>query len=228
MTLALLLLLQLAPQAEADRLFRLGVDLVAEGDTSGAVAAWQGARATGWASAAVEHNLGTVALARGETGPARLHLERAARLDPADPAIARNVALARARAGAPPPTAAVDVWRRLVGIVTPLGVVGLALALVFGALGLALGGRTRASMGLGAVAAVAVLAAAWTVRDATQPLGVALADAVVVEARSPDAPAVARLRAGETAQVGAAVDGWRAVRVGRAEGWAPADAVAPL
>ena len=65
--LLLLLLLQSAPpadfQAEAERLFALGVQLYSDGDTAsdvaGAVAAFEGAGATGWSSGMLHYNLGT-------------------------------------------------------------------------------------------------------------------------------------------------------------------------
>ena len=225
-----LALLQPAPadRAEAERLFGLGARLVAEGDTAGAVAAWHGSLATGWASAAAEHNLGTVALARGEAGRARLHLERAARLDPLDGAVRRNLGLARQRAGEEAPSAVRAGWERAVAVARPLGLVALALALAFSAVALALANRQRAAAGLGLVAAVAVAAAALAVWERTRPLAVALADAAVAESPSPTAAAVARLRAGETVEAGAVVDGWRPVAVGRAEGWVRAGAVEPI
>ncbi len=231
--IVLLALLQAAPApaaspAEAERLFAVGTALVAEGDTSGAVAAWQGAVATGWTSAAAEHNLGTVALARGQTAAARLHLERAARLDPLDDAVARNLALARARAGAPEPSAAGAGWTRAVAVVRPLGLVALALALAFGALALLLLDRRRVAVAVGAVALLAVVAASAAVWERTRPLAVVMAEVAVVESPAPSASAVARLRPGETVSVGEAEDGWRPVRVGRESGWVRADAVAPI
>ena len=228
--LLVLALLQTAPadRAEAERLFELGTRLVAEGDTAGAVAAWEGALATGWTSAAAEHNLGTVALAQGQTGRARLHLERAAHLDPLDPAVRQNLGLARARAGEPAPSAARAAWTWAVAVVRPVGLVALALAVAFGALAVGVAGRPRVAAGLGVVAAVAVGAAALAVWERTRPVGVALADGAVVEAPSPTATGVARLRAGEAVGVGPAVDGWRPVTVGDAEGWVRADAVEPV
>ncbi|PAP78543.1 SH3 domain-containing protein [Rubrivirga marina] len=224
-------LLQAGPtdRAEADRLFALGTQLVAEGDTAGAVAAWEGAAEIGWTSAAVQHNLGTVALARGDVARARLHLERAARLDPRDDAITRNLALARERAGEPPPPSTRRLWDGAIGVLRPFGAVALALALAFGALGLAVADRRRWAAGLGAVAVVVVTGAAFAVWEFTRPVGVVLLDdAPVVESPSPAAPGVARLRAGETVEVGPEADGWRPVTVGRAEGWVRADAVAPI
>ena len=226
-----LALLQSSPadQAEADRLFTLGTRLVAEGDTTGAVAAWEGATEAGWTSAAVEHNLGTVALVRGDVARARLHLERAARLDPRDDAVARNLALARARSGEPTPSPVRQLWAEVVGVLRPLGLVVLALAVAFGALGLAMAGRRRVAVGLGVLAAVVVAGAGVAVWEITRPVGVVLVDdAAVVESPSGVAPGVARLRAGETVEVGPEADGWRPVSVGRAEGWVRADAVAPI
>ena len=218
-----------ADRAEAERLFDLGNRLVAEGDTAGAVAAWEGAAEAGWTSAALQHNLGTVALTRGDVARARLHLERAARLAPLDDAVARNVALARQRAGEPEPATARRVWNATLGVLRPLGVVALALALAFGALGLAVAGRWRLAAGLGMLAALAVAGAALAVWEATRPVGVVLVDdAAVVESPAATAPGVARLRAGETVEVGPEAAGWRPVAVGRAEGWVRADAVAPL
>ena len=227
-----LALLQASPsdaRTEADRLFALGQQLVAEGDTTGAVAAWEGAVATGWTSAAAEHNLGTVALARGNVPQARLHLERAARLDPLDAAIAQNLRLARERAGERPPSSAQRAFAAVVGVLTPLGLVALALAVAFGALGLMMAGRHRWAAGLGVLAVAAVSVATLAVMEVTRPLAVVLVDeAPVVETPSPSAPGVARLRAGETVKAGEAVDGWRPVTVGRSEGWVWADAVARI
>jgi hypothetical protein len=226
--LALLLLQPAAPQAEAERLFGLGLRLVAEGDTAGAVAAWEGARATGWASAAVEHNLGTTALRRGDAGRARLHLERAARLAPSDGAVARNLQLARAAAGGPPQAG----WRRafdgVVGVVRPLGLVALALALVFGALGLVLRGRRRPALGVGAVAVLAVGVASLALWERTRPAGVVLEAADVREGPSGAARSVARVRPGEAVEVGGAAAGWRRVEADGAAGWVPAAAVEAL
>lgn len=221
----MLLLLLLAQPLEADRLFALGNDLVVEGDTAGAVAAWQGAAATGWTSAAVEYNLGTVALIRGEVGEARLHLERAARLDPLAADIDRNLELTRARAGIPPRGAGERLWARAVAIVCPFGLVVLALALAFGALGTMLLGRRRLAGGLALVALVAVGAASFAVWDTTRLLGVVLTEASVTEGPSSSTPSIARLAAGETLEVGLEVDGWQPVRIGRSRGWIRAGAV---
>ncbi len=215
--------------AEAERLFDLGTTLVAEGDTTGAVAAWEGALATGWTSAAAEHNLGTVSLLRGDVPTARLHLERAARLAPRDASIRRNLQIARERAGEPAPSTTQRLWDRTTSAVPPIGFVALALALAFAALALRLVGRSRLATGLGAVAVAAVLIAVGVLTEATRPLGVVLADDVtVVEAPSAAASGVARLRAGEAVPVSPAADGWRLVRVGRTRGWVRADAVAPI
>ena len=230
MLIVLALLLQTAaPEAEADRLFRLGTELVAEGDTAGAVAAWEGIAATGRTSAAVEHNLGTLALARGDAGRARLHLERAARLAPFDDAIARNVGLAREAVGAEPPSAAGAVWQRVAAVAGPLGLVALALALVFGAVGLYLLGRPRGALAVAGVAVVAVGAASAALWERSRPDGVVLArEAEVFGAPSASAARVAGVRAGDVVLVGEAASGWRRVWVDGAAGWLPERAVARL
>ncbi len=228
--LALLLLQPPAsPQAEAERLFALGTELVAEGDTSGAVAAWEGARATGLASAAVEHNLGTVALRRGDPGRARLHLERAARLAPLDAAVARNLRLAREAAGAPARSGTQRVWDQVVGVVGPLGLVAFALALAFGALGLFLIDRRRLALGVGVGALLAVGVASGALWERSRPVGVVLAaEAEVTEAPSAASVSVARVRAGETVRVGEGRPGWRRVEADGAVGWLPERAVERL
>ena len=229
MTLALaLLLLQPTGPAEAERLFALGARLVAEGDTAGAAAAWDGAWATGWASAAVEHNLGTVALRRGEAGRARLHLERAARLAPLDGAVAQNLRLARDLAGEAPAPGWRRAWSRVLGVARPPGLVALALALAFGALGLLFLDRRRVAVGLGVVAVLAVGAASAALWERSRPLGVALVEAEVREGPSGASASVARVRAGETVGVGEAVAGWRRVRADGAEGWVRAAAVGEI
>ncbi len=232
MTLLLaLLLLQPAasPRAEAERLFALGAELIAEGDTSGAVAAWEGARATGVTSVAVEHNLGTVALQRGDLGRARLHLERAARLAPLDTRIAQNLRLARQAADVPTRSVPERLWDQIVGVVGAVGLVALALALTFGALGLFFLERRRLALGVGVAAALAVGVAAAALWERSQPIGVVLApEAEVTEAPSAEAVGVARVRAGETVRVGGARGGWRRVEADGAEGWLPERAVEQL
>ncbi|MEM0961246.1 MAG: hypothetical protein AAGK21_01740 [Bacteroidota bacterium] len=223
----MLLLLQAAsPPAD---LFERGQTLLAEGDTLGAVAVWNAARPDGLASAEVEYNLGTLALRRGETGRARLHLERAARLAPLDEDIARNVSLARERSGAPAPSTMhrTVIWMR--AVVGSLGLVVLALAAAFGTLGLAVASRQRAALGVGAVAVALVAMASWAVWEASAPRSVVLVEEVaVVESPSPTAAPVARAREGEVVWAGEAEDGWRPVRVGRARGWVREAAVEPV
>ena len=138
MLLALfLVLLQAVPteggRAEAERLFGLGRRLFAGGDAAGAVAAFQGAAATGWTAGALEYDWGTACLATGDLGCAVLHLERARRLMPDHAAIAHNLRIARERAGAePPPASPARALRRGGG-----ALLGLGLALYLGAITLA-------------------------------------------------------------------------------------------
>ena len=226
-----LLLLQTAttPEAEADRLFALGTELLAEGDTAGAVAAWEGVRATGVTSATVEHNLGTVALRQGDVGRARLHLERALRLSPLDAAIAQNLRLAREAAGAPPRSTAERIWGQTVGIVGTIGLVALALALAFGALGLFFLDRRRLALGVGGVALLAVGAASAALWERSQPVGIVIAgEAEVTDEPSAEAVGVARVRGGEVVRLGEAEVGWRRVEVDGDDGWLPERAVERL
>lgn len=234
MTVALaLLLLQAAaadsPSAEAERLFALGSTLVAEGDTAGAVAAWEGAVATGWTSAAAEHNLGTVALARGDAGRARLHLERAAHLDPESVATAHNLRIAREAAGVGARPAWHVAWDRAVGVARPVGLVALALGLAFAALGVLFLDRRRTAAALGLVALAAVGAASAALWERTRAVAVVVApEADVREAPSASAPGVARVRAGETVGLGEARAGWRAVTADGEAGWVPEGTVERL
>lgn len=237
--IAVLALLLLAPpaaedRAQAERLFQLGLELVAEGDTVGALAAWDGAAATGWTSAALAYNRGAVALAQGDLGAARLALERAARLDARTPAIASALAEVRDRAGdAPAPAeAAVRAARATLG---PLGVVLGALALY--ALALALGvraarRRTRALVAgtvAGAALAIGALAlAALVLSDASPSRAVALSDGAVRDAPSPTAVETGRLRAGAGVELGAVRGDWQAVRAEGLDGWVPRGRVAPI
>lgn len=227
--LVLLLLQAAGPSAEAERLFEAGQALVAEGDTAGAVAAWEGVLATGWTAAAVEHNLGTLALERGDVGRARLHLERAARLDPASASTAHNLRLAREAAGLGARPAWHAAWDRLVGVVGPVGLVALALSLAFGALGVWFLERRRTAAAVGVLALVAVAAAGAALWERTRPVAVVVApEADVREAPAASAAAVARVRAGETVTVGESEAGWRHVVADGEPGWLPEAAVERL
>ncbi|MEM6288863.1 MAG: SH3 domain-containing protein [Bacteroidota bacterium] len=230
MTLALLLLLQAAaPAAEADRLFETGARLIAEGDTAGAVAAWEGIAEQGVASAAIEHNLGTLALERGDVGRARLHLERAARLDASRPGVAHNLRLARQAAGVGDRPVWRVAWDRLGAVVPPGGLVALALALSFAALGVVLLERRRLGAALGALALVTVVAASAALWERTAPVAIVVAsEADLREAPSAAARGVARVRAGEVVALGDAEAGWRRVEADGVEGWVPEAAVERL
>ena len=229
MTLLLLALLQVAatpdaPLAEADRRFLLGGALATEADTAGAVAAWESALATGWASAAAERNLGAVALARGDAGRARHHLDRAARLAPldADLAAARERAYASGGVDAPSPLG------RLWAVVTlpgPLALVALALALILVAAALTMQQKRRAGRLAVGVASVAVLVAAGALAEASRPTAVVVSTATVREAPSPDAPEVGPLAVGTRVALGEAQAGWRAVRGDGVRGWVWAGAL---
>ncbi|MGB3542496.1 hypothetical protein, partial [Rubrivirga sp.] len=117
-------------------------------------------------------------------------------------------------------------WYRALGVVRPFGLVALALALAFAALGTMLTGRRRSASGLAVVAAFAVGAASFAVWESTRPLGVVVTTGTSLsEGPSTSTASVARVSEGETLEVGPAVDGWRPARLGRARGWVRADAV---
>ena len=218
-----------APRADAERAFALGLALAAEGDTTGAAAAFEAARAGG-ASAALEHNLARLALARGDVGRARLAAERAYRLDPSAAGVADVLDAARQAAGDAPPTALRLRLDAAVGPLGPLGVVLLALALAALA-ALAVWQRHRLP---GLVVGLAVALAALALGGAAALLAERTAlDAVLVEsaalrgAPSPDAPEGLRLDAGRLVHAGERRDGW--VRLGGGlDGWVPEGAVEAL
>lgn len=217
---------------EADRLFALGLQLVAEGDTAGATAAFDGAVSTAAEaerrSVGAEHNLGALALARGDAGRARLHTERAARLAPLDAAVAQNAALARSLARSTPETRAGRAWRVVRGVAGPTGLVALALALAYAALGLGLGGRRRAAVPVGVLALVASLAAVAALVGASRREGVVLAATELREAPAPDASRQGAFAPGALVRLGERRGMWQHVEAGGADGWAPAASVAPL
>ena len=234
--LAILVLAATAPHAqplaEADRLFALGTRLVAEGDTAGATAAFAGAndagRDAGRVSAAAEHAVGTLALAQGDAGRARLHTERAVRIDPLDARVATNAAFARALAGVAPETAAARAWRVVRGVAGPAGLVALALALVYAALGLFASRRRRAAVAVGVLGAVAVSVAVAALSGASRHEGVVLSAVEMRAAPAPDAAAGASLAPGALVRLSAARGAWREVHADGRSGWIPASAVAPL
>lgn len=232
MIVVLALLLLGPPRAEhrpeAERLFQLGLDLVAEGDTTGALAAWDGAAATEWTSAALEYNRGTVALARGDLGTARLALERAARLAPRDARIATALAEVREATGDAAPSAISSLARAGLARIGLLGLVGLTLTLY--ALGLVVGLRWWRQRTRPLALATLVLASAFVLSlggalaglaDASSARGVALDASVVRTAPSPTATETERLREGTVLRLGETRGDWQAVTVGDADGWVP-------
>ncbi len=217
---------------EANRLVALGAQLAVEGDSAGAAAAFAGAadagRAAGRVSAAVEHDLGTLALARGDAGTARLHTERAARLAPLSAPVQQNAALARALAGATPETAIARAWRVARSVAGPTGLVALALALVYVALALFLNARRRAALVVGALGLFAVVGAVSALAEASRPAGVALVAAGVRAEPTPEATEGAALAPGALVRLGERRGTWRAVRTDGRDGWIPDAAVGAL
>ena len=216
-------------RSAAERAFVLGLELAAEGDTTGAVAAFEAARAGG-ASAAVEHNLARLHLGRGDAGRARLAAERAYRLAPDTPGVPEVVAAAREAIGIARPGPVRRAVMPVVATVRPLGVVGLAL-LVSALAGAAVWWRQRlpgALVGLAvAVAALAVVGAGAMLTERTLENAVVL-DAVAARgAPSPEASEAVTLTPGQTVHAARTQDGWTHLG-GGVDGWVPSRAIGRL
>ncbi len=139
--LVLLLLLALpdeAPRAEAERLFALGNALTGEGDVRGAIAAYEGAAATGWTSPELELNLSHAHAEAGSLGRAVLHAERARRLAPRAEPVQHALHRLRERLGTEPaarsPGESAARW--LSAHIGASGITALLLVLWVGVLGL--------------------------------------------------------------------------------------------
>ena len=238
----LLLLLQPAPsadsQAEAERLFVLGVRLYADADADGAVAAFEGAGATGWSSGMLHYNLGTAYLDLEQFGPAILHLERARRLMPGNEAITHNLRIARERAGVT--VEATSPWevlgRRLARTGGPLLWLAFGLVLYI-SLTTIIGFRfwtrredawSRRAITVLVPVTAAVLVAALSVWGSIRsPDGIVLSEFTQLRA-SPSAEAASRatLQPGLRVRITEVREGWQAVRLpGGVRGWLPSRAV---
>ncbi|HEX8385708.1 MAG TPA: SH3 domain-containing protein, partial [Rubricoccaceae bacterium] len=130
--------------------------------------------------------------------------------------------------GAPPETTAARVWRAVQGVAGPAGLVALALALVYAALGLALGGRRRAALAAGVLGAVGVIAAAGGLVTASRTEGVVTAATEVRSGPAPDAARDGALAPGTVVRLGERRGAWQHVRADDVSGWAPAGSVEPL
>lgn len=236
MTLALLVLLALGPDGP-EQLRQRGGELLAEGDTLGAIATLDASVAGEWTNPDVLLTLGRTHLANGETGSAVLALERASRLAPTDSEIgaARREAYARAGQVAPAVAPPFIAARTVVSHVGAATLVALALLLYLGmaVLGFLWWRRKRSAPGWAAIAlaplalGLLVLAgvALW---DAGNGRAVVLTDAPVFVRPTPESDPVGTVREGEVVRVGEAVGEWRRVDVGEAHGWVPSRAVAEL
>ena len=225
-------------QAEAKQLFALGVQLYADGDAPGAVAAFEGAGATGWSSGMLHYNLGTAYLDLEHFGPAILHFERARRLMPGNEAITHNLRIARERAGVT--VEAASALGLLNSRLSRMG--GPILWLAFGlvlyiSLTTIIGFRfwtrrddtwsRRAITVLVPVTAAVLVAALSVWRIARTPEGIVLSEDAQLRA-SPSAEAASRatLQPGLRVHITEVRDGWQAVRLPRGvRGWLPLRAV---
>lgn len=240
--LLLLGFLQAAPgadaRAEAERLFAVGQRLFDAGDAAGAVAAFEGAAATGWTAGALEYDWGTACLVAGDLGCAVLHLERARRLMPGHAAVAHNLRVARARVGAeaeavPPSRAFSQALRRGPGVGVLLG---LGFLLYLGTIGLA-GYRLwtrrpdawlrRALVVLVPLTALVLGLSVWAWAEARAPEAVVVAAAAVHAA--PGAEAGGGVEAGRIVRLLGRRGDWAEVRLpDGARGWLPVRAVAEI
>ena len=225
-------------QAEAERLFALGVQLYADGDTAGAAAAFEGAGATGWSSGMLHYNLGTAHLDLEQFGPAILYFERARRLMPGNEAITHNLRIARERAGVTDEAASALglLGSRLLRMGGPplWPALGLALYLCLIVLiGFRFWARRDDAWSRRAVAALVPVTAAVLVialsawASARTPAGIVLSEGTQLRA-SPSAEAASRatLQPGLRVRITEVRNGWQAVRLpGGVRGWLPSRAV---
>lgn len=215
-----------AERPEAERAFALALELAAEGDTTGARAAFDAARAGG-ASAALELNVARLALAQDDVGPARLAAERAYRLAPGLPGALDVLDASREAVGDAGPGALRHRADTLAGALGGLGVVLLALALAALAAVAVWHRRRLPGAVVGLVVAGAALGLAGTVALLAERT---VLNAVVVEtvatrgAPSPDAREGMRLDAGRVVRAGERRDGWVHLS-GGIDGWVPEGAV---
>lgn len=242
--IALLLLLaffQPAPDdsAEAARLFALGNELYAEGDALGAAAAYERAAETGWTSAALETNLGTVYAEAGRLGRAVLHLERARRLDPNDEAVAHNLTVVLDRLGddvgaALPPSETAGRWLASTVGVGSLAVLAFVLYLAVITLLVAWTWtralpvwRRRALVALAPLAVLVGAAAVLAARAEALPRAVVVAEAAALRtAPTPEAASAGSAPEGAVLVVTDRAGGWAEVRLpDGSTGWAEIGAV---
>lgn len=236
-----LVLLLLAGPSDAERLFTLGNALLAEGDAAGAVAAYEGAHATGWTSPALELNWSLAEVQTGRLGRAVLHAERAHHLDPDDADAAQTLRLLRERLDlTPTPLPPIQAAARWFADTVGSGLlVALAFALYLAALalvGLAVWNRTlpvprrRALTVLVPTLLLVIAAAVGAAQWETAPRAVVVADeATVRSAPTPEAGQRGTVPEGTLLDVTERRDRWLGVRLADGTvGWASTDAVEAL
>ena len=125
-----------------------------------------------------------------------------------------------------PETPAARAWRVVRGVAGPAGLVALALALVFAALGLGLSGRRRAASAVGGLGLVAIVAA--TAALVAAPQGVAVVATEVRASTAPEAATAGALAPGAVVRLGERRGAWQQIWSADAEGWAPAGSVEAL
>lgn len=238
--LALLLLMSATAAPEPpDDLLALGNALYEDGDYRGALAAYEGATASGWTSTALLLNTSAAALQARDLPRARLAAERAARLAPRDADVLHNLALVRRAVGEPsprPPTAAAAAvaWLETRVGGAPLAAAALLLwTALFALLAVRLVRgrgpplRRRAMLGLAPLALLALGAAMAVSHEQTLPRAVALTTEVPLARQPGDTHAADNhLRAGQLVRLGASRGEWRHVRAADgSEGWVETAAI---
>jgi len=231
-----------APPAGAAEGFLEGNRLYQKGDYAGAVAAYDSVLAGGVTAAALEYNLGNAYLKEGSLGDAILHYRRALALDHSMESAKNNLNYARSLTqDVKPEATAPSFWDRLAGLRLGPRMAALTLFLSFtafwavGALRL-FGWRERAGTGLlqGALGGLTLLLAAALVFEWTQMgkvhEGVVLAKEVEVRTGPAETYTVSfRLHEGTEVEILRRGAGWQEIKVSdRLQGWAPAEAVAPI
>lgn len=123
---------------QAETLFQTGIELYEQNDVDGAIAAFKGARGRGWTNSALEFNLGTAYMSRGDLGRAILHLERSAESSDVREAALHNLQIAREEADiSHSPTALIKADTLLRQLLSPVIWFGLGFLFLTGVVCLA-------------------------------------------------------------------------------------------
>lgn len=233
-----------AQHEEASQFFQQGNERYAEGAYTDAVLLYQQARASGYTSGALYHNMGNAYFRQDSLGQAIRYYEKALRYLPDDVQLRHNLQIARARTLDTFPTVPEPAWKPWwTRLVLTVGALGLFVAgFVFYLVGVLLTAyrlrtatrkpwvrRTRAvAVLLGSLFLIAAFAASVT--SSTHDRAVILAEEVTLhEAPATDAASLRELHEGTVLEVLQAQDGWQEVRLPNGEtGWLPTDVIGEI